>query len=345
MIANTISNARGVAVLSGGARVAAWSDASGVHAQRFDASGALVQGVVPVAASGTFSGVAALPAGGFVVEYQTPQAVFVQAVTAAGDPAGPASVVRTLAQVTLDYAGIPNANPVLVGGGGVYAFEDGSYAASYIVQHTATIPTDVPTALHAQKFDAGGAAVGGPVLLRDTAVVDDLASAAAPGSRLVAASMLTHSSGAGLQGATVFDSGLNPLFGVSLGQLGSSHTQPGVAGLVNGNFMALWTVQGVNQVQGQLFAADPSSPSGARAVSGLLTFPNAAPGARVMALAGGGFLVASGSTAQAFDANGQANSAVMQVQPGSVAATADGGFVVLAQVGSQLVSQQYPLVP
>jgi hypothetical protein len=339
-------------VLSSGARVAAWSDTSGVHAQQFDASGALVQSAVVVAANGTFSAVAPLPGGGYVVEYHTPQAVLVQVVSAAGALVGPASTVRTQDQITQDYVNTPNANPVLVGGGGVYAFADGSYAASYIVQHIVTIPTDVPTALLAQKFDASGRAVGSPVLLRDTITVDEMASAAAPGSRLIAASMLTHSSGAGLQGATVFDSGLNPLFGVSLGQLGNTNIQPSVAGLVNGNFIALWTVSALppigpsaNQVQGQIFTADPTSPSGARVVSVLLTFPNAAPGARVTALAGGGFLVTSGGSAQAFDGNGQAITGVIQIQPGSVAAAADGGFVMLAQVGSQLVSQQYRVSP
>jgi hypothetical protein len=348
VIANTSSNARGIVVLSSGVRVAAWSDANGVHAQQFDASGALVQSAVMVAASGTFSAIASLPGGGYVVEYQTPQAVLVQAVSAAGALIGPASIVRSQEQVTQDYASTPNGNPVLVGGGGVYAFADGSYAASYVVQRTATIPTDVPTQLRAQKFNASGFPAGETVLLRDTATVDDMASASAPDSRLIAASMLTHSSGAGLQGATVFDSGLNRLFGVSLGQLGNNNTQPSVAGLANGNFIVLWTVrdgQSANQVQGQIFMADPASPSGASGVSGLLTFANAAPGARVTALAGGGFLVTSGGSAQAFEGNGQAITGVIQIQSGSVAATDDGGFVVLAQVGLQLVSQRYAVSP
>lgn len=350
MIATTTSNARGVAVLGSGARLAAWSDASGVHAQQFDAAGALLGRTVTVAASGTFSSVAALPAGGYVVQYQTPRAVLVQAVNADSAPAGPAAVVRTQDQVALDYA--QSANPVLVGGGGVYAFQDGSYAASYIVQHAATIPSDVPTALHAQKFDPSGRPVGSPALLRDTASADDMASAAAPGGRMIAASMLTHSSGAGLQGATVFDQELNPLFGVSLGQIGDRHIRPSVAGLANGSFIAMWTISALmptaanaNQVQAQIFTADRGSPSGARIISGLLTFPNATPGARVTALAGGGFLITGNGFALAFDASGQAISGSMQIQSGAVAATADGGFVVLAQVGSQLVAQQYGIAP
>lgn len=351
MIAITSSNARGVAALSSGSRVAVWSDATGVHAQQIDTSGAPLHGVVHVAASGTFSAVAALPGGGYLVEYQTPQAVFVQAISAAGALAGPAATVRTQQQVTQDFANLPSANPVLAGGAGIYAFSDGSYAASYIVQHTVTIPTDTPTALHAQKFDADGRPIGSPVLLRDTILAGNMASASAPGDRLIASATLTHSSGAGLQGAQVFDSGLNRLFGVSLGQLGNMDVQPSVAGLANGNFIALWTVSAqvsspnAGQVQAQVFTADPSSPSGARVISALLTFPGAAPGARLLALTGGGFLVSWDGSAQAFNASGQAISGVMQIPSGSVAATADGGFVVLAQVGSQLISQQYAVSP
>jgi len=342
-------------VLSSGVRVAAWSDASGVHAQLFDASGQLVQGVVPVAASGIFSAVAALPGGGYLVEYQTPQAVLVQAISDTG-ALGPAATVRTQDQVTQDFASstIPNAsvNPVLAGGGGVYAFSDGSYAASYIVQRSVTLPTDPPATLLVQKFDASGHPVGNTVVLRDTGTVEDLASAAAPGDRLIAASTLTHSSGAGLQGATVFDSGLHSLFGASLGLLGDSDVQPSVAGLADGNFLVLWTVSALdlnnpnaNQVQAQIFTADPTSPSGARIISPLLTFPNATPGAHVTALTGGGFLVTSGGTAQAFNGSGQPVSGVMQIQSGSVSAAPDGGFIVLAQVGAQLVSQHYTVGP
>ena len=85
----------------------------------------------------------------------------------------------------------------------------------------------------------------------------------------------------------------------------------------------------------------PDLAIGGAVISGLLTFPNAAPGARVTALAGGRFLVTSGGSAQAFDGNGQAITGVIQIQSGSVAAAGDGGFVVLAQVGLQLVPQQY----
>jgi hypothetical protein len=77
----------------------------------------------------------------------------------------------------------------------------------------------------------------------------------------------------------------------------------------------------------------------------VVTFTTATPGARVTALAGGGFLLSWGTSAQAFDDNAQPVSGVIQILNGSIAATPDGGFVVVAQVGSQLVEQQYTVGP
>ncbi len=94
-------------------------------------------------------------------------------------------------------------------------------------------------------------------------------------------------------------------------------------------------------MQGLIFAADPTSTSGSRNVTPVITFPNAAPRARVTALAGGGFLLTWSGGAQAFDASGQAVTGVTQILDGVVAASADRGFVVLAQVGSELLQQHF----
>jgi hypothetical protein len=52
------------------------------------------------------------------------------------------------------------------------------------------------------------------------------------------------------------------------GRSRSPTQEPSVAGLANGNFIALWTISAVhstgpsaNQVYGQIFTADPTSPS------------------------------------------------------------------------------------
>src|SRR4029434_4139077 len=105
--------------------------------QQFDASG-LVQGAVLVAADGTFSGVAPLPGGLYVVEFQTPKAVFTQVVNAEGGLVGTAVVVRTQEQVTQELRlGVRGASDwSLWGGGGVIGFSDGSFAASYFERHT-----------------------------------------------------------------------------------------------------------------------------------------------------------------------------------------------------------------
>ena len=122
-------------MLSSGAHVAVWSDATGVHAQQFEVSKSrlgLVQGAVLVAADGTFSGVAPLPGGLYVVEFQTPEAVFAQVVNAEGALVGTALVVRTQEQVTQEFRlGVRGGHDwMLWGGGGVIGFSDGSFAAS-----------------------------------------------------------------------------------------------------------------------------------------------------------------------------------------------------------------------
>jgi hypothetical protein len=77
----------------------------------------------------------------------------------------------------------------------------------------------------------------------------------------------------------------------------------------------------------------------------LRIFAGVGAGARVTALAGGGFLLSWGSSAQAFHASGFPASDVVQILDGSIAPTPEGGFVVVAQVGSQLVEQEYAAAP
>jgi hypothetical protein len=146
----------------------------------------------------------------------------------------------------------------------------------------------------------------------------------------------------------------------SLQQEGAFEKTPGdltasqtAARLANGNFVAVWTVTSpaagstavANQVQGQVFALDASTASGSRSITPVLTFANVGAGARVTALAGGGFLLSWGTAAQAFDAAGQPVGAVMQILDGDITATPDGGFVVVAQVGAQLVTRAYTTAP
>jgi hypothetical protein len=361
VIAATSSTARGVAVLSSGPRVAVWSDAAGVHAQQFDASGALVQGAVLVAAVGTFSGVAPLPGGLYIVEFQTPEAVFAQVVSAEGGLVGAAVVVRTQEQETRELRlGVEErARPfLLLGGGGVIGFSDGSFAASYFVQHNATIPGDVPLELYVVKFDAarnllpGVMARGGPFVDVERLPSNSIPIAPAPDDRLIIAASNHHSSNPFALNVTVTDSTLREAFVASLAQGEFLSQGPlRVAGLADGNFVALWTTDS-REVRGEIFTPDPTSPTGARVIGGApITFSFALPGANVTPLAGGGFVLtwsdALSGQARAYDSNGQPISGVIPIQPGdnSVAATPDGGFVVLAQVGLQLVAQPYAIAP
>jgi hypothetical protein len=342
VIATTSTNAKDVAVLAGGIRVAAWSDGANVYAQRFDSAGTLVGDKLQVGAGANFSGLAALASGGYVVQYQRADAVLAQKVTASGALAGAPLVVRTQAQITADFPPnpyYPEENATLAGGGTVVALPDGGFAAEYIKYQSSHIPGTIAYDVFAQKFDAAGNAVGSPVLLRSEGSVTSFTTAPVPSSGLLVADILAcPCSGAGAPGTTIFDTNLQRAH-IAFGCMPGNNASPSAAAMSDGNFVMAWTAAGA--VQGQVFAADSTTVTGSRNVTPVINFQNAAPGARVIALAGGGFLIAGSGTAQAFGANGQAVSPVMQVLDGNVAATPDGGFVDVAQVGSQLVVQQY----
>ncbi|MBK6007053.1 hypothetical protein JJB11_13205 [Ramlibacter ginsenosidimutans] len=346
-VAATNSTSRAIAVLASGERAAAWSDAGGtIWSQRFDAQGKRVGNPLAIGTGTAVAGIAALPAGGAVVEFGTASAVYVQVVSAAGALVGSPATVRTQPQVESDLAG--NIGPKLLGGAGVFALADGGFAASYVRYHDAHIPGDTPTDLMAQKFDATGAATGTPVFLASSRDTSTLAIAPTAGHGVAVADMyLCPCAISGSTSGDVFDGSLQSTHA----NLSNGGARPGdiemdqsVAALAGGNVFVKWTVttaapathSQVNEVQGEIFGS---------ASTGILTFPNAAPDAQATALAAGGFVLTWGSSAQAFDATGHAVTGVMPVLQGSVAATPDGGFIVLAQVGDRLVAQPYALGP
>lgn len=342
----------GIAVWDNDVRVAAWSDGTNVYSQRFDPKGNPVGDQLQVGTLGTFSGVAALASGAYLVEYQRPDAVLVQVVTPAGALAGPPITVRTQAQVTADLPTnptFPSEAASLAGGNGVTAFPDGSFAAEYTIYQPSHIPGSYPYGLFAQKYDALGHAVGTPVGFGNGLTASWASTAPiAAGGLLVADILACPCSGSGAPAATVYDQNLQSEH-VRFGGAPGNNASASAAALSGGNYVAVWTAapdatSNASQVQGQVFAADPTSVSGVRNVTAPIIFQGAAPGARVAALAGGGFLLSWHGAAQAFDANGQALSPVLQTIDGTVATTPDGGFVVLAQIGSQLVAQQYSIV-
>lgn len=335
VLANVNTTARGVAVLNTGTRVAAWGDDTGVHAQRFDGNGGLVGSALLIAPSGTFNGMAALAGGGYVVEYTQPGAVLVQLVSAAGALAGAPVTVRTQAQVEADGASL--INPTLRGGAGVYPLGGGGFAALYVESHV-PLRYDVPINSFAQRFDASGNVVGARMGW-EAAI---FAASTPTGGLIIGREWFTWTLNAGRSVFNVVDSALQRLASYT-SPVGEGTAAQGGAGLRNGSYIAIWTSG--TAVRGQLFAPDAGSPSGTRDLGPVVTFTNAGAGARVTGLAGGGFLLSWGASAQAFDENAQPVGGMMQILGGSIAATPDGGFVVVAQVGSQLVAQQYAIHP
>lgn len=342
-LADVNSSARGVAVLGSGLRVAAWSDAAGVHSQLFDAHGGLVGSASTVSASGTFTGVAALAGGGYVIEYSQPDAVLVQVFTASGQVAGPPAVVRTQAQVEADLAS--HHSPALLGGAGVVALGDGGFAAQYRTTYQATVPGDYPGTVMAQRYDAAGNPVGAPAsLAQEIPGFQSASVSSTAGGGLVVAGPYLCPCAAGLSATFgVFDATLGRLGGFSSYPFESTTAQ-GAAGLGNGSVVGIWTVTSPTSQAG-LVKGQVQALGGGGTSTPALAFANAGAGARVTALAGGGFLLSWGTSAQAFDASAQPVGPVLQILDGSIAATPDGGFVVVAQVGAQLVEQQYAAGP
>jgi hypothetical protein len=345
VLANAATTGRGVAVLRNGARVAAWSDDSGVHSQSVDAQGRLVGSAMAIASPGTFDGVAALAGGGYAVQYDQPGAVLVQLFDATGAPAGAPVAIRTQAQVAADPRYVLRDQARLAGGAGVYPVPDGGFIAAYTESHNPGNPYDFPIVTFARRYDALASPMGAPSIVGDDTTVS---LAPTPAGGLIAGSVYACGCGAsGRADFVVYDANLQSL-GPTPNEStpGSYNSTPNGAGLANGNFVAIWTLG--SQVHGELFGPAPSggfvdltprSPGPATTFN--FTFANAGAGARVTALAGGGFLLSWGTSAQAFGANGFPVSEVVQILDGSIAATPEGGFVVVAQVGSQLVEQEY----
>jgi hypothetical protein len=236
----------------------------------------------------------------------------------------------------------------LSGGTGVYPVPDGGFIAAWRESHMPSNPLDTPIAIFARRYDALGSPMGAPSFIGDDTGDGSTTLAPTPSGGLIVSGLSVC--GCGSSGMAVFDVYDNNLQG--LGEAPRDSTPgytvgtPNGAGLANGTFVAIWTLMGV---QGELFGPAPSggfvdlTPRhvGPPLFTTAMPFANAGAGARVTALAGGGFLLSWGTSAQAFNADGSPASDVVQILDGSIAATPQGGFVVVAQVGSQLVEQEY----
>lgn len=372
VLANTSTTGRDMVVLTNGTRLAAWSDDQGVHTQRVDAQGGLVGSPVLIAASGKLSGLGALVTGGYVVQYDQAGAVLAQMVDKNGDFWLAPVVLRTQAQVVADTSYGSGPKATLVGGDGVYPDAVGGFIATYSQSHARGLYTDCEIVKLAQRFDSVGVAHGGLVPIGGSCFSSFPPTTSASTIQPMATGGLIRADGAPCcneleqVGVSTWDGGLNQtLITVDAGTGGRS---PDAAALANGGYVVIWT--GVGKVLGQILvpklvpniysrpfgpgvtggfrtldADDVTPPEMREAGSAAMTFPNAAPGARVTALATGGFLVSWGTSAQAYSAAGFPIGEVVQILEGKIVATPEGGFVVVTQVGSQLVAQQYVATP
>ncbi|HEY0553463.1 MAG TPA: hypothetical protein VGG20_04305 [Thermoanaerobaculia bacterium] len=119
-------------------------------ARRFGADGSFAgETVVAMSTEGRFFGLALLPHGGFVLTWVTANFSYARIFDADGEPAGP---VRRVG------AGGPPA---------VAAEPDGGFVVAWIAARPDRDPSFNDPYLVARRFDAGGARVGGPIVVQE----------------------------------------------------------------------------------------------------------------------------------------------------------------------------------
>jgi hypothetical protein len=350
-----------VAGLAGGGYVVTWFSSAdqNVYAQQYDAAGSRVgaETTVAHAGPGTASGVAGLAGGGYVVLFTEggaggPTSVLAQRMDASGHAVGGPAVVASSADGSLPLAG-----------DSVEALPDGGWLVTFHSEYMPPSPIENGTE-YAQRFDASGAAVGGPLTLAQTSGDLHTSTAVLPDGEWVTAynqfvnyhdGLVAATGQFSATGAPEHANTINP-------SPTSTEVAPAVAVLASGHEAVVWFTPDQQptwyHLQGQLFDAS-GAPLGSAFdlanAQGLLV--GSAP--QVTALADGGFVVSwehsalvSASTsgpstysfdvqAQYFDANGTASGGPIQVGPTttiattsppamqwSVTATPDGGFVV-----------------
>jgi hypothetical protein len=350
-----------VAGLAGGGYVVTWFSSAdqNVYAQQYDAAGSRVgaETTVAHAGPGTASGLAGLAGGGYVVLFTEggaggPTSVLAQRMDASGHAVGGPAVVASSADGSLPLAG-----------DSVEALPDGGWLVTFHSEYMPPSPIENGTE-YAQRFDASGAAVGGPLTLAQTSGDLHTSTAVLPDGEWVTAynqfvnyhdGLVAATGQFSATGAPEHANTINP-------SPTSTEVAPAVAVLASGHEAVVWFTPDQQptwyHLQGQLFDAS-GAPLGSAFdlanAQGLLV--GSAP--QVTALADGGFVVSwehstlvSASTsgpstysfdlqAQYFDATGTASGGPIQVGPTttiattsppamqwSVTATPDGGFVV-----------------
>ena len=352
-----------IAGLANGGFVVAWYSTAdgGIHAQQYDAGGARAGGetLVASAAGAAVNDIAGVTGGSIVLFTQGgpygPSSVLAQRLDLTGAPLGAATVVVSTTDGTQPLRGAA-----------VEALPDGGWLVTYEREYWPPAPGTSAT-LYGQRFDAGGAAIGGELTLAQ--VSGPLATSAAvlpDGEWLIGYNQFANyhdgliayaaqfSSSGSIEHRTTINP--NPL---------DSEVAPAVAVLAGGSEVVVWWTPDAwpapGHLQAQLFdgTGTPSAPAFDLANGdGLLAGGAVAP-PQVTALAQGGFLVTwehkvlvsapvgAPATytfdlrAQYFDANGQAAGSPIQIGASvtapsisepvlhwNVLATGDGGFVV-----------------
>jgi len=232
-----------VAPLSSGGFVVAWTSKAqdksglGVYAQLYDAKGKVsgTEFKVNTTTTGDQSNpsVAGLTGGGFVVSWQGPDAnglgIYMQRYDATGKAQGKETLVN---KTTLNDQSLPAIAPLDNGG--------------YVIAWQSALQDGSGLGVYMQRFTAAGSKTGNEVLVNTTTANDQSTpsvSGFSDGGYVVAwASKNQDGSGLGVYAQAFNDAGakVNAEFLVNTTTLGDQ-SQPAVAAMASGNFVAAWT--------------------------------------------------------------------------------------------------------
>jgi hypothetical protein len=341
--------------LPGGGSVIVWNSSDGnVHAQLYDAVGNRSSGELQLLAGSVASGVAANPAGGFIVAATLGGSVVAQAVNAAGQPAGGPVTVAS-----------PAGGEQLVSDG-IYALPGGGWAVA--IEH---VPASGSTAtVGVRMFNASGQPQGGEIALGSfslptsnfTQHVNPQIAVLANGDIVAVTQQVNAADRAQVTWTQVKTDGTLVASHVISEDPAQFAFDDGasVAALANGNYMVVWHHFGT---AGHVWQAQVSDAAGAL-VGGVvdLPVPNAAADTiHATALADGGALIIWRDAivhtrqvapaipsyypnwqllGQYVDASGHAQGGPVQLAPETtditslnlaIAATPDGGFIAATE--------------
>jgi hypothetical protein len=202
------------------------------------------------------------------------------------------------------------------------------------------IPGETAFGVVVQRYDAAGQVLGAAQAASSGYLLGNLSETALPNGGFAFAYDGRYLNTM----VTVYDAALKLLGYYGAPMFVGNQGLMRVAGMDNGQLIAIWSDTSAHQVKGQIFHPDPGGGTVMVKDSDVLVFAGVQEGAHILSLPGNRFLLTwGGAQAQVFDATGQAISQAFTIASENVAVVSSTQIVALAQEGSQLVAHYYTI--